>query len=305
MSAASNPLVSVIISFLNEERFLAEAIESVLAQEYDHWELILVDDGSTDNSGRIALDYVQQLPQKIRYIYHEGHFNKGLSASRNFGVSIAGGELIAVLDADDIWLPAKLKRQVDILHLHPGSAMICEASCYWSSWFDNDAPDIITLVGYEQDKLFEPPSLLKYLYPLSGGAAPCPSGLIIRTAAFRKHGGFEEHFKGIYQLYEDQAFLHKIYLNEPVYISSQCNNKYRQREGSLVQKITQDGNYDKVRKYFLEWLEAYLIKNQLMQKGIHKLVDRALLPYRHPLQYKLRRSFSRFIGFFQGSTGAV
>ncbi len=81
-----SPLVSAIINFLNEERFLQEAIESVFSQSFDDWELLLVDDGSTDGSTRIALRYAEQNPRKVRYLEHEDHRNRGMSASRNLGV---------------------------------------------------------------------------------------------------------------------------------------------------------------------------------------------------------------------------
>src|SRR5829696_811917 len=100
----SKPLVSSVMIFFNAERFIREAIESVFAQTYDNWELLLVDDGSTDDSTQIALHYAEQYPERVRYLEHPGHQNRGMSASRNLGVSQAKGEYIALLDADDVWL---------------------------------------------------------------------------------------------------------------------------------------------------------------------------------------------------------
>ena len=76
------PLVSVITIFLNGERFIREAIESILTQTMDSWELLLVDDGSTDRSTEIALWYEKEHPAKIKYFEHKGHRNLGMSASR-------------------------------------------------------------------------------------------------------------------------------------------------------------------------------------------------------------------------------
>src|SRR5918999_1055965 len=112
---SSKPLVSVIMIFLNAEKFIEEAIESVFAQTYDSWELLLVDDGSTDDSTDIALRYAQQNPERVRYLEHDSHLNRGMSASRNLGITHAIGEYIAFLDADDVWLPHKLEQQVAIL----------------------------------------------------------------------------------------------------------------------------------------------------------------------------------------------
>src|SRR5678815_5107839 len=101
----SDPLVSVIVIFLDEEQFIREAIESVFTQTYHHWELILVDDGSMDSSTSIARSYAREHPERVRYIEHRAHQNRGMSTSRNLGISNANGEYIAFLDGDDIWLP--------------------------------------------------------------------------------------------------------------------------------------------------------------------------------------------------------
>ncbi|HEX8089705.1 MAG TPA: glycosyltransferase family 2 protein, partial [Blastocatellia bacterium] len=100
---SDNSLVSVIIIFLNAEEFIAEAIESVFDQTYSDWELLLVDDGSTDASAEIALRYAAGYRGRVRYLEHEGHQNRGMSASRNLGIASARGEFVAFLDADDVW----------------------------------------------------------------------------------------------------------------------------------------------------------------------------------------------------------
>jgi glycosyltransferase involved in cell wall biosynthesis len=277
LAVNAGELISVIIAFLNEERFLAEAIESVLAQDYPNWEMILVDDGSTDGSSGLAKDFSNRHPQNIYYVDHENHANLGLSASRNFGVSRSKGSLIAILDADDVWLPGKLNHQIQLMVNNPKAAMICESSLYWSSWKDNrDDEDYVMKVGKHRDRLFAPVTLCYELYPLADGPAPCPSGLLIRRDVLTRYGGFEASFNGIYQLYEDQALLHKIYLGEYVYVSSACNNKYRQRTGSLVQKITSEGGYDEARQYFLYWLKNYLTENRIKNVKLSRLIDNAI-----------------------------
>ena len=91
---ATSPLFSVIIPVFNRERFIARAIESVLAQSEQDYELIVVDDGSTDNTPNIASQY------PVRLIRQE---NRGVSAARNAGIKVAKGEIIALLDSDDEW----------------------------------------------------------------------------------------------------------------------------------------------------------------------------------------------------------
>src|SRR5918997_1425231 len=120
----SNILVSTILPFLNAEKFIEEAIESVFAQTYDDWELLLIDDGSTDGSTRIALQYAERHRGRVRYLEHPEHQNRGVSASRNLGISHARGEYVAFLDADDVWLEHKLEQQVAILSSHPEAGMV-------------------------------------------------------------------------------------------------------------------------------------------------------------------------------------
>ena len=119
----NSPLVSVVTAFYNEEKFLEETILSVINQDYDNWELLLVDDGSPDGSTRIAKKYTADYPGKIRYLHHENRANRGVCNSRNLGITHARGEFIAYLDADDVWLPEKLRRQVEIFQLNPDTTV--------------------------------------------------------------------------------------------------------------------------------------------------------------------------------------
>src|SRR5262245_30409625 len=121
---ASEPKVSVVMIFFNAERFIGEAIDSILAQTYSSWELMLVDDGSADGSTEIAKSYARRYPAKIVYLEHEQHRNQGMSASRNLGIHYCTGKHIAFLDSDDVWLPHKLERQVAIIESQPETAMV-------------------------------------------------------------------------------------------------------------------------------------------------------------------------------------
>jgi hypothetical protein len=97
----TSPRVSVICIFYNAERFFAEAIESVLAQEGISFELLLVDDGSSDASTAMARDYAERFPEVVRYLQHDGHANLGMSATRNLGLARARGEYVALIDRFD------------------------------------------------------------------------------------------------------------------------------------------------------------------------------------------------------------
>jgi glycosyltransferase involved in cell wall biosynthesis len=105
--------VSAIITSYNYGRFLGAALESVLSQTYPAHEIIVVDDGSTDDTAQVAARYAGR---GVRYLYQE---NRGASAARNLGIRNSSGALIAFLDADDRWLPEKLEKQARHLRAHP------------------------------------------------------------------------------------------------------------------------------------------------------------------------------------------
>ncbi|MBC2733856.1 MAG: glycosyltransferase [Desulfobacteraceae bacterium] len=118
-----SPRVSVIIPTYNRSWCLSEAIDSVLSQTFQNIELIVVDDGSTDETPALLSHYGDHL-RVLR------QSNRGVSAARNGGIQAARGNLIAFLDSDDTWQPGKLARQVDFFDTHP-DAMICQTEETW------------------------------------------------------------------------------------------------------------------------------------------------------------------------------
>jgi len=278
--------VTVIIPFYNSEGFLAEAIDSVLTQTYTYWQLLIVDDGSAHASTSIARKYADAHPDKIIYLEHSGHANKGVGATRNLGIAHAAAPYIAFLDHDDTWLPEKLEMQVKLIEQYPQAGMFCEASEYWYSWENDSRQDEIIFVGKQHSGLYQPPLLLQQLYPFGNGAAPCPCAVIVKKTVLVAIGGFEESFIGTYQLYEDQVLLSKIYLQHSVYISTDCNNRYRQHSTSAMAKIVAKGKYHKVRKYFLRYFETYLKTNGLYTTLTKQLLYEAWQPYGLKSQFK-------------------
>jgi glycosyltransferase involved in cell wall biosynthesis len=131
---ATGPKVSVYIPIYNYGRFLAEAIQSVLDQTFQDWELIVVDDGSTDNT-REVVDAFQD--PRIHYIYQE---NQGNPAARNTALRLVKGEYVACLDADDVWFPEKLEKQVAQLDSLPPTVGLVYGDVYL---FSNDDGSII------------------------------------------------------------------------------------------------------------------------------------------------------------------
>jgi glycosyltransferase involved in cell wall biosynthesis len=121
--AAHSEMVSIVLPTYNRSRLVCRAIDSVLAQSYRAFELIVVDDGSTDDTKNRLESYGDRIT-----VIHQA--NRGVSAARNAGIQAASGPFIALLDSDDVWLPQKLERQIAFFRTCPG-AVICQTEEIW------------------------------------------------------------------------------------------------------------------------------------------------------------------------------
>jgi len=161
--------ISVIIPVYNGERYIAEAIESVLAQEYLNIEIIVVNDGSTDGTEAVLRSY-----RDVRYIYQP---KQGASSARNSGIRYSSGEFLAFLDADDFWTKDKLKMQTSLLRARP---------------------DLDMVFGHVEQ--FYSPELeasLRGRIKLASGRMPgyVPGAMLIKKAAFLSVGFFDDGFR--------------------------------------------------------------------------------------------------------------
>jgi glycosyltransferase involved in cell wall biosynthesis len=118
MTCTGAPVISVVIPAFNCEQFVGSCIESVQSQSYSRWEIIVVDDGSSDSTPDLVSAYSAREP-RLRVLHHSGRRNRGVSASRNLAVKNARGTHLALLDADDEWLPEKLEMQIQALNSTP------------------------------------------------------------------------------------------------------------------------------------------------------------------------------------------
>ena len=292
---SNQPLVSVIIPFFNTEKFIEEAIESVFAQTYSHWELLLVDDGSTDGSTEIALLYVQKKTEKVHYLEHEGHQNRGTCATRNLGIWHAKGKYIALLDSDDVWLPRKLEQQVAIMEAQPEAAMVYASSLIWYSWTGKPEDiqlDVVAKPTVQKNILIKPPTLLTtcIFVPEHKAATPPPSNILLRRESVERIGGFEDHFKGIYQMFEDKAFFTKLYLHESVFVVNECWDKYRIHPDSCCSVVTKNGYFEEARLFFLKWAEQYLLEQKIRTIKTWRAFRTKLWFHNHPYwEYVLRK----------------
>jgi glycosyltransferase involved in cell wall biosynthesis len=257
----NDPRVSVVMPFLNQESFIAESIESVLAQRFQAWELLMVDDGSTDASSTIALQYAERHPGRVRYFEHDEHANLGASASRNLALTHARGDFIAFLDADDVYLPENLELLVDALEKFPAAGLVCTAAEYWYSWTgeeDDRRRDYVSELGLNPGE-YQPPELLM-LYLGRKVTTPCTCSILVRRSAIDESGAFEQAFRSIYT---DQVFYVKLALHVPIVILSGCWARYRQHPDSACHLVERQGKANQARLMFLSWVRLYFRQQEV------------------------------------------
>jgi glycosyltransferase involved in cell wall biosynthesis len=170
-------LISVIIPAFNAERYISQALESVASQTYQNWEIIVTNDGGTDDTSRIVAEFAQGTSRHVRVIEHEQ--NSGLSAARNTAMRAAKGDYIAFLDADDFWLPDHLESACAVLT--PGKADLAYAECFV---FRNTDSGEIELISVSTIEVKDPPVDLFRRNFIN------PSGAAITRQLMEKVGGF-------------------------------------------------------------------------------------------------------------------
>jgi glycosyltransferase involved in cell wall biosynthesis len=195
LNAQSSPSVSVIIPTYNRAWCLSEAVDSVLAQDFSDFELIVVDDGSTDGTADLLAAYGNDIA--VLQLEHSG-----VSAARNAGIATARGELIAFLDSDDIWLPKKLSTQVQFFNSH-ADALICQTEEMWVRNGRRVNP------GKRHRKpsgmIFEPSLELCLV---------SPSAVMVRKGLFQHVGFFDESLPAC----EDYDMWLRVSCRIPVYL---------------------------------------------------------------------------------------
>lgn len=290
---SGSPRVSIVTPFLDAARFIEEAIESVLAQTYAGWELLLVDDGSSDGSTEVAMRYAAACPAKIRYLSHPMRANRGASASRNLGIGHARGEYLAFLDADDVYLPRKLEDQVQILDAEPGADVLYAATEYWYGWTGLPGDRVRDWTwrphGLEIDRVITPPHVL-VAFLRDGGTVPCMGSVLVRREAVLAIGGWEDSFR---RICTDQVFHAKLTLRFPVLFSGTCWDRYRQHPDSSCQKVAAEGQTDAAFEAYLRWLERYLTEQRVTDRSVQLALTAALHRYEHPILHRLERRAMR------------
>jgi len=244
-----NTTVSVVMPAYNASQYLHGTIESVLAQTFKNFELLVIDDGSTDTTAEIAHYYSQQ-DSRVKLF---SQTNQGVSVARNIGIQIAQGEFIALLDSDDQWLPEKLAVHVKHLTSHPelgisfGRVEFMNSEGNSTGQFSNSQLTNLT------------PVHLYYENPLI-----TPSNVVIRRAVFEQIGGFDPNLKGT----EDaELFLRSICSDWKAEGINRVLTRYRTSVGgvsSQLYRMEEDWNRlnQKVKSYAPELVNQHYCQAQ-------------------------------------------
>lgn len=220
-----------------------------------------------------------------------------MSASRNLGIRHAKGDYIAFLDADDVWLPQKLERQLAVMDSQPEAVMTYGAPQLWYSWTGKSEDmqrDSLQAITVEPNTLVRPPKLL-ILFLARNAITPCPSDVLLRRQAVEEVGAFEESFPG---MYEDQVFFAKMTLQAPVFVSGECWSKHRQHPNSNCSVWKRTGEYYSAEPNvaFSNWVQKYLEIKEVHEPAIRRALRRRLWRYRHPILFRFARHTQYLIG---------
>jgi glycosyltransferase involved in cell wall biosynthesis len=219
------PLVSIIIPVYNSEKYLAECIESVIAQTWSNKEIIIVDDGSVDNSYEIATKY--SIHSYIKIISQK---NKGASAARNVGLNEANGDYIQFLDADDLLGRDKIEEQMKLLLKHPGKVAVCQTVHFYS---DQNPYDCLPS-PYESSFLYDTDDAVEFLINLYGGQNNHGSMITIHSwlvpkILISKIGQWNEDLS----LDDDtEFFCRAVISSDGIVYANACYNYYRKHKSS-------------------------------------------------------------------------
>jgi glycosyltransferase involved in cell wall biosynthesis len=224
-------LVSVVIPAYNAQEYIEEAIKSVLAQTYQNWEIIVVNDGSTDNTAAV----VQQFGDAIHYIYQP---NRGLSAARNAAILDARAEIIALLDADDLWETEFLEKMVVHLQQHQ------EAAAVYCGFRYIDAQGQV--VGYPQIKTVPPESFYETLICKGNWLVPC--SVVFRKRLAEEAGIFDESLRAS----EDADLWARLSVSYPFIGVPEALVRYRRHDSNMTKDPERmvNANYQRTEKMF-------------------------------------------------------
>ena len=284
------PTVSINLCCYNSEKYLRETLDSIINQTYKDWELVIINDGSSDSTEAIICKYIKN-GYPIIYHYQE---NKGIGASRNEALKLSNGEYIAFIDHDDTWIPGKLEKQVDLFHANPNFGLVY-SDCYFVY------PGGKRVLGsrffnFKRGHVFKEMLASNFIIL---------STAVVRKDALNEFGGFPD-----YKVAEEFALFLKIAKENPVDFISEplANYRYHEENASKDLRI----NLKEIEEILGFWSqhgeeEIRRISTSAMGKTHYGLSRRALFHLKDKVQakslikgsfrYEMKLKYYAFWGF--------
>jgi glycosyltransferase involved in cell wall biosynthesis len=276
--SAGSPAVSVVMIHHQAERFIDEAIASVRAQTIADWELLVVDDGSTDGSAAIVARHTADDPARLRALAHPCGGKRGMAAARNLGMAAARGRAIAFLDADDVWRPERLARHLAALEAHPAVDVVLGSTVAWRSWDPGRRlSDRVLSPGVAAGREFDPPSLLALLLAPGLGAFPGVCSVTFRRGPEAPPPRMPEEFTG---MFEDQCLFALLLARRRAVVVDAADALYRQHPASHVSRHARERVAAELR--YLQWLEEHLRRNGIHDAALDAVIAARFAPHRRP-----------------------
>ncbi|MFH0895762.1 MAG: glycosyltransferase [Bacteroidota bacterium] len=214
------PLVSVIIPAYNASRYIRETLESVIHQTYSNWEIIVVDDGSTDQTKEIVLSLTEADP-RIHYYFQK---NTGVSVARNTGFNNSKGDIIAFLDADDLWLPENLEKKISLFSTSDSVVAVHSPV----QFIDENSKVQNTILSGKTG------NCLKNLLLWEGCTVPGPSSILFRRNVIDICGEFDPSLS----LSADQDYFIRVAYRFPFHAIDQVLVHYRVHSQNMHKNIS-------------------------------------------------------------------
>lgn len=296
----NEPLISVIIPTYNCGRYIKRAVDSIMQQTFNNFEIIIVDDGSDDNTKEMLADSLVK-NNKIKYIFQ---INQGHAIARNRGVKEARGEFIAFLDADDYWDPRKLEKQLEVFNKNPAIDLV-HSNVYVFNEGEENKPRLpgisIDYNKFTQDKLYK--KLLFFQIDVR------IQTIMLRKSIFEKIGDFDENLTRLGC--EDREFNLRVFKECKTYFindylayymlrkDSESKNTKKMRAGRvyLIEKSIKDHkNKNDLRNRILSSLYLRLSRNYFAEKMYFNAIKIFFLSFFYDiLNYKIYCFILRFL----------
>lgn len=246
-----NPLISVVVTSYNYEQYLPQTLDSILAQTYKKYEVVIVDDGSKDNSVQLIKNYTKKY-KNFHLYQHEGGVNKGLPKTLEFAVKKTKGDYVAFLESDDYWREDKLEDIVSLIRKNRDAVIISNAIIPFGDATNTEAINISEVYLKANENEFKnEKNIVKLEIDSFYNPIPTFSAAVIKRDALKKIN-FNTPIPAFLDLWVYKQILHKY----PLFHTKKTTTFWRKHEQSFNSLKKQEKNYEKSDVFIKELKEV-------------------------------------------------